>query len=122
MVKTCPKYPLMKTIGIQQAILLYAKEAYEPILKSLDEIDSEKAELMIDFINLQLEAIETLREKIREQFKHADLATNKKCDIDFVDLDITCYPVENDEKQCIGVEIPDLSREAFRILNIWKVE
>ena len=122
MIKTCPKYPLMKTIGIQETILLYAKESYEPILKSLDEIDSEKAELMINFINLQLEAIEILQDKIREQFKHADLATNKKCDIDYVDLDITCYPIENGEEQCLGVEIPDISPEAFRILNIWKFE
>ncbi|MHC4289288.1 MAG: hypothetical protein ACYSSK_04395 [Planctomycetota bacterium] len=60
---TCTKYPLMKTIGIQETILLYAKESYEPILHSLKDAYSEMAELMTELINQQLATIEILLEK-----------------------------------------------------------
>ncbi len=117
---SCPKYPLIKTIGIQQTILLYAKESYEPILNSLKEADSDMAVSMIEFIYQQLMSIERMLEKSRDQLQQINHLTDQQCEIDFDDLDIICYPVGNDPEECRNCNLFYLPQEVMEGYNIWE--
>ena len=121
MEKTCPKYPLIKTIGIQLTILFYARRAYEPILDSLKEADSETAELLFIFIKQQLDTVESLIEIANDQFDQAVKFAGKECYVNYVDLDIMCCPIGDEEEPCAVVKIPKFPQETQDKVNLWKV-
>ena len=79
----CDKFALLATLESQQTILLYAKQEYGRLLKSLDNCESDAATRALTAVDQNSACLNAILDEVNEQHDTISSEGEKICGIDY---------------------------------------